>query len=46
MSVPLLRAESREEEAEVGLEATTNGWVSITKVMVRPIPPDEALVVR
>ena len=44
-SVPLLRAESRQEEAEVGLEATKNGCTPIAKVVVLPRSPDEALIV-
>ena len=44
MSVPLLRAKRREEEAEVGLEATKNGCAPITEV-VALLPPDEALLV-
>ena len=41
----LERAESREKEAEIGLEATKNGCAPIAKVVVLPLPPDEALVV-
>ena len=45
MSVPLLRAKLREEEAEVGLEATKKGYAPLAKVVVLPLPPDEAFVV-
>ena len=45
MSVPLLRAKLREEEAEVGLEATKKGYAPLAKVVVLPLLPDEAFVV-
>ena len=43
--MPLLRAESHEKEAEIGLETTKNGCASIAKVVVLPRSPNEALVV-
>ena len=45
LSVPLLRAKRREEEAEVGLEATEHGYTPITQVVILLRSPDEALVV-
>ena len=44
-SMPLLRAESGEKEAQVGLEATKDGCASKAKAVVLPRAPDEALVV-
>ena len=43
--MPLLRAESGEKEAQVGLEATKDGCASIAKAVVLSRAPDEALVV-
>ena len=43
--MPLLRAESGENEAEISLEATKDGCTPIAKAMVLPRSPDEALVV-
>ena len=45
MSVPLLRAEGGEEEAEVGLEATEDRSAPMTEAVDRPLPSDKALVV-
>ena len=41
----LLRAEGREEEADVGLEAVEDGGTPEAEAMVLPLAPDEALVV-
>ena len=43
--MPLLRAEGREEEAEVGLETAEDGRTPEAEAMVLPLAPDEALVV-
>ena len=43
--MPLLRAESGEKEAQVGLEATKDGCASIAKAVVLSRAPDETLVV-
>ena len=43
--MPLLRAESGEKEAQVGLEATKDGCTPIAKAVVLSRAPDEALVV-
>jgi len=40
-----VRAESREEEAEVFLEAAEDGRTPEAEAMVLPLAPDEALVV-
>lgn len=37
LSVPLLRAEGGEEEAEVGLETTENGCAPTSKAVVLPL---------
>ena len=43
--MPLLRAESGEKEAQVGLEATKDGCAPIAKAVVLSRAPYEALVV-
>ena len=40
-----MRAEGREEEADVGLEAAEDGRTPEAQAMVLPLAPDEALVV-
>ena len=40
-----MRAEGREEEADVGLEAAEGGRTPEAEAMVLPLAPDEALVV-
>jgi hypothetical protein len=44
--VPLLRAESGEEEPQVCLVATEDGCPTEAEAMVLPLPPDEAVVGR
>ena len=44
-SMPLLRAEGGEEEAQVCLEATKDGCTPIAKAVVLSRAPDEAFVV-
>ena len=40
-----LRAEGREEEADVGLKVAEDGRTPEAQAMVLPLAPDEALVV-